>query len=496
MNNNAHLPKNNNGNRTKTNTKGPKKAPAKPRPKPHPKPPTSDATKAPEKAPAKRSAKAPTKALTKPPTKVQNNGHPALVLDTGLAPRPAVAAIVVPVPAGPAQPAPGAKILYCADEVKNIQPPAAKTTAVTMPASAPPDQPAAVAKITDAADKAKNIQPPPAGKPTPRTLHPKVRCLSDYLQLPKNDPNALCSMFSAGELVMVGGFTGQGKSTLFGPQLGLCAAAGADWFGLKFLAPYKVLVIGFENTPHRQLLGTLGAMRQLFPLWTEEQRQSAEQNYSDFMLCDAHLDDTDDNRPGIGFAFIAWLRAILSANPRKLVILDCYAAFCGCAFVDQEATSTFLRQGLQSVATQFGCVIIVIHHFGKPSKDSIHAGSELGFGPLMLFNGTSDMQNQFRGFIALMPTPYCDDDGQRVFALRTDKRTIPWRDKEGHQADKSGRPYKEMWVRWSPKIWSEHGLYAWEHSPLTPDMSPNLELKAAIAAKAQKDALKSASKGN
>ena len=455
MNKNAHLKNTNNSKVTKSTTKDTKKVPAKPRPKSRPKPPTSDDAKDPETLPAK----AATKPAAKLPATAQTNGHRALILDAGLAPRPPVEAVVVPAPAGPCQPAAGAKIAYCADDTKPAQPPATGTT--------------------------------PA-----KELHPQTRSLSGYRKLPRNDPYALCSMFSAGELVMVGGFTGQGKSPLFGPQFGLCAAAGADWFGLHFKAPYKVLVVGFENTPQRQALGTLGAMHKLFPTWTQEQQRLAEENYSDFMLCDALLDDTDDNKPGVGFAFIAWLNATLTAKPRKILILDTYGAFCGCGFTEQEATTAFLRQGLQSVATRHGCVIIVIHHFVKPSKDSVHAGSELGLGPMYLFNGSSEIQNYFRAFIALVPTPYRDDDGHRVFALRTDKRTIMWNDKNGSTLDRSGRPYTEMWVRWSPKIWADHGLYAWEHSPLTPDMAPALELKAALAAKAEKDALKAASKGN
>ena len=451
MKTNAHLKKANNSKVTKSTTKDTKKVPAKPRPKP----PTSDDTKAPETPSAKHA----TKPATKLPATAQTNGHRALILDADLAPRPPVLAVVVPAPAGPAQPAKGAKIAYCADEVK----PAQQTAAGTTPA---------------------------------KTLHPQTRSLSGYRKLPRNDPNALCSMFSAGELVMVGGFTGQGKSPLFGPQLGLCAAAGADWFGLQFHAAYEVLVIGFENTPQRQALGTLGAMHKLFPSWTEDQRKLAEENYSDFMLCDAQLENSDANRPGIGFAFIAWLNATLTAKPRKILILDTYGAFCGCGFTEQEATTAFLRQGLQSVATRHGCVIIVIHHFGKPSKDSVHAGSELGLGPMYLFNGSSEIQNYFRAFIALVPTPYCNDEGQRAFALRTDKRTIAWKDKSGRTVDKSGRPYTEMWIRWSPTVWAEHGCYTWEHSPLTPDMAPALELKLAIAAKAEKDALKAAAKGN
>ena len=427
----------------------------------------NNTTKNPKKAPAKAPAKAKRRAKPRAKTaatdavKAQPIAQPvpALILDAGLSPRPPVAAVVVPVPAGPAQPSAGAKIAVCAQETKPTPPSA-------------------------------------TGSATTEKLYPQTRSLTAYRKLPPNDANALCSMFSAGELVMVGGFTGQGKSPLFGPQLGLCAAAGADWFGLQFHAAYKVLVVGFENTPQRQALGTLGAMNKLFASWTEEQRKLAEENYADFMLCDAQLENSDANRPGIGFAFIAWLNATLRATPRQIVILDPYAAFCGCGFTEQEATSTFLRQGLQSIAVQHGCVIIVIHHFGKPNKDSVHAGCELGLGPMYLFNGSSEIQNYFRAFIALVPTPYCDDEGQRAFALRSDKRSITWKDKDGRTVDKSGRPYKEMWIRWSPKIWSDHGCYAWEHSPLTPDMAPALELKAAIAAKAEKDALKAASKGN
>ena len=144
------------------------------------------------------------------------------------------------------------------------------------------------------------------------------------------------------------------------------------------------------------------------------------------------------------------------------------------------------------------CAFSIVHHFGKP-KDGSHAGAECGIGPMYLFNGSGDMQGFFRAFIALVPTEFVDDDGQRIYSLQTDKRSIAWQDAEGHTADKTGRPYSEMWVRWSTKIWKESRCYAWEHSPCTPNMAAELKAKKAIAEKVaaqrEKDAVKLATKG-
>ena len=58
------------------------------------------------------------------------------------------------------------------------------------------------------------------------------------------------SHISKGEVVVLGGEPGVGKSTA-ATELAFCGATGKDWFGLPVHAKFKTMIIQTENSRHR-----------------------------------------------------------------------------------------------------------------------------------------------------------------------------------------------------------------------------------------------------
>jgi hypothetical protein len=100
------------------------------------------------------------------------------------------------------------------------------------------------------------------------------------------------------------------------------------------------------------------------------------------------------------------------------VWIDPLFAFAGCDLIDAKEAGLFLRENLFPIAVRNRVCIHVMHHVGKPDKDS---KAKAGWGDLdfqYLGFGSSEIQNGFRAFNIILPVP----GEEKVFRLILSKR--------------------------------------------------------------------------
>jgi hypothetical protein len=209
-----------------------------------------------------------------------------------------------------------------------------------------------------------------------------------------DDPNALIGhrrrFLAKGGSWLIIGPSGIGKSTLI-TSLCLNAAAGVTWHGISFRRPLKTLVVQAENDPGDLAEMILGALKAAsFDAATEA---LAKKNILWRQECSR-----------TGSDFCEWLEKVVVATGADLVVIDPLLSYVGDDISQQKVASQFLRNGLQPIQQQTGCITVVVHHTGKPSKDAgAHKGwSESDFAYLGL--GSSDVTNWARAISVFTPS--------------------------------------------------------------------------------------------
>lgn len=208
-----------------------------------------------------------------------------------------------------------------------------------------------------------------------------------------DDPNALIGhlgrFLGRGGSMLTVGPSGIGKSTLIA-SLVLHGAAGRTWHGITFRRPLKILVVQAENDDgdlKEMLTGAFSAAGFDF-----ETVASASGNLTWCQEC---------SRTGVEFC--QWLERLVVALGVDLVVIDPLLSYVGDDISQQSVASAFLRNGLQPILKRTGCIALLVHHTGKPSKDrSAMAGwSESDFSYLGL--GSSDVTNWARAIAVFTP---------------------------------------------------------------------------------------------
>lgn len=190
-----------------------------------------------------------------------------------------------------------------------------------------------------------------------------------------------------GSWVLIGP-SGIGKSTLTS-GIAIHAAGGQVWHGIKFRRPLRTLYVQAENDSgdiKEMLAGAMCAAG-----LSTEQSKIALENL--FWRRECSLTGQD---------FCRSLESSIRATRAELVVIDPLLSYIGDDISQQKVASTFLRNWLQPVLEQTGCIAILVHHTGKPPKDKkvTNGWSESDFSYLGL--GSSDIVNWARAVSVFM----------------------------------------------------------------------------------------------
>ncbi len=216
-----------------------------------------------------------------------------------------------------------------------------------------------------------------------------VRTSREILATPtKDDPNALIGperrFLSRGGSWLIVGQSGIGKSTLT-TGLAMHAAAGVPWHGIKFRHPLRTLIVQAENDEGDLAEMLRGALR------ASGMSDDSEQTALDNLIWRRECVKT-------GADFCKALRATVMATAADLVMVDPLLSFIGDDISQQKVASTFLRNQLQPVLAETGAIAVLIHHTGKPAKDSkpggtVHDAAYAGLGSSELTNWARAVSN-------------------------------------------------------------------------------------------------------
>lgn len=131
-----------------------------------------------------------------------------------------------------------------------------------------------------------------------------------------------------------------------------------------------------------------------------------------------------------GAPFLAVLRQIIKEHQLQVVILDPLMAFFGDDVSDQKAMSCFLRNTLQPILEESGCVAILVHHTAKPKSEQSKNPNDIAY----LGAGSSELTNWTREIAVLQREPGTDDvPGAFKLTLCKRGKRAGLRTKEGAQ---------------------------------------------------------------
>jgi hypothetical protein len=203
---------------------------------------------------------------------------------------------------------------------------------------------------------------------------------------------------------------GAGKSSL-AMQLAITWGNGLPIFGIKPVRPLKSLIIQAENDlgdTGEQLQGVMKGMVRLDPSMNNPRhRELTERN----VVIKRVIAST-------GMKFCALLETLIQQELPDFVWIDPLFAFAGCDLKDAKEAGEFLRNGIIPIAVRHGVCLHVIHHVGKPDKDSkAKAGwTDLDFQYLGF--GSSEIQNSFRAVNIMLPVAGHEKKFRMILAKR------------------------------------------------------------------------------
>jgi RecA-family ATPase len=173
----------------------------------------------------------------------------------------------------------------------------------------------------------------------------------------ENDPNNVLGkrwLCRGGSLTIVGQ-SGVGKSS-FAMQLGLTFGLGRHFFGIKPIRPLRVAFIQAEND--------MGDMAEAFRGVIDAMRY----NQSDLETLNTNIRFFDETVK-TGLEFIRLARSIIVKHKADLMIADPLLSYAGDDISEQKFMSKFLRNHLNPVLKETGCVWIWLHHMPKPKGE-------------------------------------------------------------------------------------------------------------------------------
>ncbi len=201
-----------------------------------------------------------------------------------------------------------------------------------------------------------------------------------------------------GSMLLVGE-SGIGKSSL-AMQCVTCWSLGLDVFGIRPKRRLKSLIFQAENDDGDLAEELQGIVRGL--------------------QLEHRLDELQDNIAIVsesartGTNFTAFVREMVRIHKPDLVWIDNLLSYLGGDVSDQKTVSVFLRNQLNPIAKETGCAFVVIHHTGKPPKDT--QGKPTGNQYAYLGTGSSDVTNWARAILVLR------ESEAGIYELRAAKR--------------------------------------------------------------------------
>ena len=255
--------------------------------------------------------------------------------------------------------------------------------------------------------------------------------------------------------------SGVGKSS-FSMQAATVWAGGQECLGVRPLKPLKIGIFQSEDDEYdvanfrdRIRIGLAAELD-----WTPEQIQEAESRVT-FCALDGST----------GARFVDHLRRKQTQHHFDLLIINPLFAFFGGDMNDGNAMTAFLRHGIDPLikanATKCGCIII--HHTGKPNKDSMNQGEIF---KAYLGSGSGEFTNYIRS--ALVLTPWNGGKLPGVFDLIAAKHgdKLAWRDPDGKPTTKKTICYANRLPEYADK-----GMIFW----VDPDEAQLANLKKVAA---------------
>jgi len=214
------------------------------------------------------------------------------------------------------------------------------------------------------------------------------------------------------------GRSGLGKSSSSAQQ-DVSWALGREAFGILPAKPLNILCVQAENDDgdlHEMGAGVLLGMG-----LTEAEKAEVYQRTTYVQWFES------------GQEFLAKLRLALAAErdagrPFDLVRIDPLMAFAGGDLVNPAVIASFCRAGLNSIAFDFDCGIIAVHH---TPKINLTARPRMD-GPEWIYaaTGCADLANWARAILVIADSPNAMPGTFRLIGAKRGKR-ITWRDTDG-----------------------------------------------------------------
>ncbi len=203
----------------------------------------------------------------------------------------------------------------------------------------------------------------------------------------KNDPNHVVGhgrYLCRGGSLLVTGQSGIGKSS-FVMQMAASWAIGRELFGIPVIRPLRIAVVQAECD--------IGDLAEAYQGVSSGMRLAPDEK----ALCKTNLKFfTEASKTGKDFVDLC--RKIIVRHKLDVLVADPLLSYVGGDLGKQEVCSHFLRNLVQPVLQETGCIMVFIHHEGKPkpqeTKDAQTVSDQMYSGI-----GSSELVNWARAII-------------------------------------------------------------------------------------------------
>ena len=251
------------------------------------------------------------------------------------------------------------------------------------------------------------------------------------------------------------GPSGVGKSVL-AMQCAIHLAAGLPMFGIKTRRPLKSLIIQAENDDGDMAEALQGVIKGADDELCNK-LSTLEQNL-------VFVRETGRN----GAAFAKFAAEQIDHHKPDLVWVDPLLSYLGADACNQQAVSYFLRHQLSPISERTGITWMILHHTGKPPKDS-KAKSDWTAGDYAYDGlGSSELTNWARAICVLRT--WKAEDKSTKYAL-----ALPKRGKRAEATHPDGTPTEFIHLEQS-----DYGICWYQVDPPEPEPKVNTPKEAVM----------------
>jgi RecA-family ATPase len=203
----------------------------------------------------------------------------------------------------------------------------------------------------------------------------------------KNDPNHVVGhgrYLCRGGSLLVTGQSGIGKSS-FVMQMAASWAIGRELFGIPVIRPLRIAVVQAECD--------IGDLAEAYQGVSSGMRLAPDEK----VLCKQNLKFfTEASKTGKDFVDLC--RKIIVRHKLDVLVADPLLSYVGGDLGKQEVCSHFLRNLVQPVLQETGCIMVFIHHEGKPKPQEVKDGQTVS-DQMYSGIGSSELVNWARAII-------------------------------------------------------------------------------------------------